>query len=465
MVEDGLKQIRCPSVVQEEDTLADSPERSGPELVGTGLTLDDVVREFCAHVVQHQVRKQFDRPVLQNRAEHDRRRLHLWCMAQSASNALKDNSSPLGALARIWVWRRSVGEAHQELELHPIGQDVERIAKSFVLGIIFLRADGVIRFRLLRALAAGILFLGGRKSFVGNPHLYVVCLTREDGDRFVLGLPPEARDGAVVAAAIGMAFDAELGAPLGGRLVLRQNFAVLDGLNQTKPQHLQRDAESQITRFELRVEIGLGEGAVGNRWIVRTSAHRPELMHTAVSRAVGVELESNFSNGAELFLKDGDYVLPSEAMGNQPELRILRRLRNRLARIGNDEPARSTKDGVGMTDEALISVMPRAQPVGIGASLGKHRIQLAGNRRTFQYVGAGVASGFQLAGAQNPFFERCALVVANRHARLRVRAYQRRMWNRNSSLLQPSPSVSEPPSHPRVFWSQGLSERPTGRDK
>src|SRR5215468_6515483 len=270
MVEDGLKQIRRPSVVQEEDTLTDSPERSGPELVGTGLALDDVVCEFYAHVVQHQVGKQFDRPVLQNRAEHDRRCLHLWRMAQSAPNALKDDLASPGALAWIRVWRRSIGEAHHELELHPIGQDVERIAKSFVLGIIFLRADGVIRFRLLRALAAGILFLGGRKSFVRNPHLYVVSLTRKNGDRFVLGLPPEARDGAVVAAAIGMAFDAKLGAPPGGGFMLRQNFAVLDGLNQTQPQHLKRNAESQVAGFELRVEIGLGKSAFGYCWVVRT---------------------------------------------------------------------------------------------------------------------------------------------------------------------------------------------------
>src|SRR5262249_19590719 len=268
------------------------------------------------------------------------------------------------------------------------------------------------------------------------------------------GLPPEARDGAVVAAAIGMAFDAELGAPLGGRLVLRQNFAVLDGLNQTQPQHLQRYAESQVAGFELRVEIRLGKSAVGNRRIIRTPANRPELMHAAISRAVGVEFETHFSDGAELFLEDRDYVLPSEAMRNQPELRILRRLRNRIVRIGNDEPTRPTKDRVSMADEALIGVMPRAQSIGIGAFLGKRRIQLAGNQRTFQYVGSGVASGFQLACAQNPFLERCALVVANPRACLRVLAHQRRMWNWNSALLQSSSRVSEPPSYSRVFGSE-----------
>src|SRR5215470_20450922 len=116
MLKDGLKQIRCSSVVQEENTLTDSPERSGPELVRAGLALDDVVREFRAHVVQHQVRKQIDRPVLKNRAEHDGRRLHLRRMAQSASDALKDDSASLGARARMRVWRWAVSEAHHELE-------------------------------------------------------------------------------------------------------------------------------------------------------------------------------------------------------------------------------------------------------------------------------------------------------------------------------------------------------------
>src|SRR5262249_3074716 len=216
MGKDGLKQIRRSSVVQEEDTLTDSPERSGPELVGTSLALIDVVREVCAHVVQHQVRKQSDWPVLQNRTVHDRRRLHLWRMAQSASDALKDDSASLGARARTRIGRRPVSEAHHELELHPIGQDVERIVKRLVVVIIIISARDVIRFRLIWTLAARVLFRGGWKSFVGNPHLHVVSLARKNSDRFVLGLPPEARNRAVVAAAIGMAIDAKGGAHAGG---------------------------------------------------------------------------------------------------------------------------------------------------------------------------------------------------------------------------------------------------------
>src|SRR5215467_14634282 len=148
--------------------------------------------------------------------------------------------------------------------------------------------------------------------------------------------------------------------------MFRQYFAVLNRLDQTQAEHLQRNAEGQIAGIELRVEIRLGKSAVRNRWIVRNPPHRPELMHSAISRTVCVELETHFPDGAELFLEDRDYVLLSEAMWNQPELRILRLLRNGIARIWNYEPARSTQNRVSMTDEALIGVMPRAQSVGIG---------------------------------------------------------------------------------------------------
>src|SRR5262245_17807708 len=105
-----------------------------------------------------------------------------------------------------------------------------------------------------------------------------------------------------------------------------QNLAILDRLNQAQPQHLQRNAESQVASLELRLEIRLGKSAVGNRGIVRTAAHCPELMNTAIASAVGVKLEPHFTDGAELRFKRRYNVQPSETMGNEPELRILRRL-------------------------------------------------------------------------------------------------------------------------------------------
>src|SRR5215470_10009025 len=103
MGKDGLEQIRGSSVMQEEDPLADSPQRCGPELVGTRRTLDYVVRQVRSHVMHQHIREQVDGPVLQNRAEHHRGGLHLKRMAQSASDALKYGSAPPGARARIRV--------------------------------------------------------------------------------------------------------------------------------------------------------------------------------------------------------------------------------------------------------------------------------------------------------------------------------------------------------------------------
>src|SRR6266542_1314355 len=92
-------------------------------------------------------------------------------------------------------------------------------------------------------------------------------------------------------------------------------------------------------------------------------------MYTAISRTVGVELETHLTDGAVLLFKNWNNILPSEAMGNEPELRILRRLRDSIAWIGNDEPSGTAKDRVSVTDEALIGVVSSAQPVGIGANL------------------------------------------------------------------------------------------------
>ena len=42
--------------MEEEDTLSDTPKRSGSELVGSGTTLCDAVGEPFAHVVDEKVR-------------------------------------------------------------------------------------------------------------------------------------------------------------------------------------------------------------------------------------------------------------------------------------------------------------------------------------------------------------------------------------------------------------------------
>src|SRR5262245_10446926 len=135
--------------------------------------------------------------------------------------------------------------------------------------------------------------------------------------------------------------------------MVRKNFAILDRLYEAQPKHLQRNTESQVASLELRLEVRLCKGTGGNRRILRgaDAAHRPKLMHAAISSAIGVKLESHFTDGAELRFKRRDNVQLAEAMGNEPELRIFRRLRNRISRVRNDEPARAAQDRMGMTQK------------------------------------------------------------------------------------------------------------------
>ena len=52
---DSLNQVSRPTVMEEEEALSDTPQRSGPKLIGARPTLSDAVRESFAHVVDEEV--------------------------------------------------------------------------------------------------------------------------------------------------------------------------------------------------------------------------------------------------------------------------------------------------------------------------------------------------------------------------------------------------------------------------
>lgn len=54
---DGLQQIGCAPVMQEKQALADTPERSGAELVPTGCPLVDTIRQIPTHTVEREIRE------------------------------------------------------------------------------------------------------------------------------------------------------------------------------------------------------------------------------------------------------------------------------------------------------------------------------------------------------------------------------------------------------------------------
>ena len=55
MREDGIDQVAGTAVVQEKDTLAESPQRRSPELIRAGLPLDDVIGQVASHAMHQQV--------------------------------------------------------------------------------------------------------------------------------------------------------------------------------------------------------------------------------------------------------------------------------------------------------------------------------------------------------------------------------------------------------------------------
>ena len=54
---DSFHQVRCTSIVEEEDALPDAPKRGGPELVRAGGALGNAVGQALAHVVNKEVGK------------------------------------------------------------------------------------------------------------------------------------------------------------------------------------------------------------------------------------------------------------------------------------------------------------------------------------------------------------------------------------------------------------------------
>jgi hypothetical protein len=136
-----------------------------------------------------------------------------------------------------------------------------------------------------------------------------------------------------------MTGDSERRALACGGIEVTQDFAILDRFDQAQSQHLQGNAERQITGRELSCEVGLHEVAIGQRRIFGDARHDPKLMHAAVACAVGMVFETDLPDRAELFLEHRDGILLAEALGNQAVQGIFRQHRRPLAGIGDQEAA------------------------------------------------------------------------------------------------------------------------------
>ncbi len=116
-------------------------------------------------------------------------------------------------------------------------------------------------------------------------------------------------------------------------------------------------------------------------------------MHAAVARAVGLVLETNFPDRAGLLFERGDDVLLAEAIRHQPEHWVFRLHRRALSGIGDEKSARATQRRLGVAKEALVSIVMRTKPIGVGVELREYRIKFAHahDRRTVRHIRAGIA--------------------------------------------------------------------------
>ena len=95
--------------------------------------------------------------------------------------------------------------------------------------------------------------------------------------------------------------------------------------------------------------------------------------------------------------------------------------------------------------------------------LRKYRIDLAQarDRRAIRHIRAGIAGRFQLPGAIDAFEERRLLIRADRSAGRRMRTDQRRMRNRDATVLQVTCGIVQTAPHAWV----GLRESGCCREK
>src|SRR5258708_7559299 len=109
--------------------------------------------------------------------------------------------------------------------------------------------------------AASLRFTGIREKLVGDSLLDVIGLASENGQRFVLRLPAEASDGAVIAAAVLVAGNAELTLGIQIGVLKGENGGVRNHLHQARAKSGSRNPEDDVIVGKLWAEVSLWFGA------------------------------------------------------------------------------------------------------------------------------------------------------------------------------------------------------------
>src|SRR5215471_9388210 len=134
---------------------------------------------------------------------------------------------------RLWP----VQKAHEDAEHQPVRNFMQRVEEALIANIRGVETSDIVRLALDRG-ARWSLVRGLGKKVIRHAHFHVVGLAGKDRDGFVLRLPTEARDGAVVAAAIRNSLDAKLIADHSGCVVPTEDFTILNAVEDAKTKRL-----------------------------------------------------------------------------------------------------------------------------------------------------------------------------------------------------------------------------------
>src|SRR5271170_3231852 len=279
---DGVEQAAIgrsgAAVMEEENALANAPERSGAELIGTGRALGDVVGKTRAHVVDQQVGKQRHLLIAQTWREVRRTGLERRSVAGGAADLGEDRLAGRNRLrGRIAGNSRSLRSRRSE-EAHEVGK-LDGVAGNLIAG------ESEIGF----VLGSGIVEAGGRgigafvgEQLVGHAHFDVVGFAGEYFERFVLSLPAETSDRAVVAAVVGMAGYAELLFEIGVGGHVGEDGGMGDIFQEAGAEEGSGDAEDEVAELIGLLEVGLGEDAARS---VLATGDGEQVVNSAVGSA------------------------------------------------------------------------------------------------------------------------------------------------------------------------------------
>jgi hypothetical protein len=250
---------------------------------------------------------------------------------------------------------------------------VQRIVEALIADVSIIGAEDVVGLALV--CGAGRAFVSGlRKQIVGDAHFDVVGFTGENHDRFVLGFPAEARDRAIVAAAVGHAMNAERCTNFRRSHVTLEDFAILNTIENSQTEQLQGNAKARIAVPELRFKISWGQSLgcasvrLTGRENVRATDESEELMDAAVRTSIGFLGKAHFANRPELLDEGRNRIRSALAVGNEAEHGIFRTLVlvGRILRVRNHKAAGPAERRLVVANRALITVEADAEARRVG---------------------------------------------------------------------------------------------------